>query len=223
MTKDKKGGALNAFRLPILLAVLATNSIVQTVFSADLSINDIINSKEALRIVAGNTYTYTFTSLRGASTTDPTTYTYWGFGNFPEDRVVLGSSSSDPLSISEDSWTVKMYVQQENHPIGYYSLFYSADNNVLNSNVSTWGSAIGGKFLSQGGYPVDRGGKVEITMNIGSADITFLSVGAIAAMNELYFLSKDYTFPIVPIPEPSSLSLLALGAVVVALRQRKKE
>jgi len=195
----------------------------QTVFSADLSINALISTKESLHIVAGNTYTYTFANLMSPSVTDPTTNTYVGYGNFPEDRVVLRSDSSDPLSISEDSWTVKMYVQAENLPIGYYQLFYSGDNNVLNSNISTWGSAKGGQFLVQGGYSVDRGGKVEIIMNVGSADITFLSVGSIAAMNDFYFHSKDYIFPVAPIPEPSSLSLLLIGVAGLASSRLLKQ
>jgi hypothetical protein len=191
-------------------------SLASSAFSGDFSINDIITQNSPLHLAEGNTYTYTFSSLRHPSATDPTTLSYWGFGNFPEDRVLLDSSILDSLSSTDDKWTIKMYVQAQNYPQGFYNLFYSADNSLLTSDKPSFGGAKWG--YSDGS---DLGGKVEIIMNLGSADITYLSVGSIAASNDPYFRSKNYVFPTSSIPEPSSLSLLVLGGVLVALKRRK--
>jgi len=189
------------------------------------------NILEPLYLKEGNTYVFKFYRLRDTYTGnaynpawDWTSFTRagangWGFSDC---FVKIESADvTDPLGDALDSWKIKMI---KNYSTGSnFIVFSSQENNIYNSfredpQYSDYSFAgRENNWISEAGYPVDASGSVEIEILSGGGFLTGLSWGLQSGTNVEYF--KNLT---IPIPEPSSFSLLlAGGAVLMAGRRRK--
>jgi len=86
----------------------------------------------------------------------------------------------------------------------------------------TWGSGANA-YSGQNGTRLndaDPSGNLTITMVAGNADISNITVwSSFGTARRLYTASYDLANPV---PEPSSLSLLALGGLLLAFKKRRR-
>jgi len=192
---------------------------LQTVQGATYDITTTLLSGNSLKLTGGNTYVFSFSSMKGLipsylSTSWPSSSSTSGFSIFSmTDKYgnpPIDSFSESPGN-SADLLSVKLNygqgsVEYKNYGTGSY----------------TWGSGANA-YSGQNGTRLndaDPSGNLTITMVAGNADISNITVwSSFGTARRLYTASYDLANPV---PEPSSLSLLALGGLLLACKKRRR-
>jgi len=182
---------------------------------------------EPLYLNEGNTYVFNFYRLRdtySGTAYNPsydwvTSKTSGGAYGFLDCFVKLESQGvTDSLVFGEDTWRVNMITKRDNSNDFKFS---SQDNKSYNSfnedpARTNWINAEN-NWIFQSGYQVDNQGAVEIEVLSGGGFLTGLSFGIF--QGDYGVFSKNI---LIPIPEPSALSLIAVSLGALALVRRRR-
>jgi len=154
---------------------------------------------------AGNTYSFSFSGVEAVTWTSVSLLPSQtaNFSSF----TLLSYSDVNALRSPEDAWTVKMYQGPSASEANLFAVLGNTET-YTTSNPWSW-SLING-------VTANPGGTIQINMDSGSAQISQVGV-SVAKDGTLY--QKVFSFAI---PEPSALSLFAIGLSGLAMLRRRR-
>ena len=206
---------MNIRLLIALLLVVA----LQTAQGATYDITTTLLSRNSLKLTGGNTYVFSFSSIKSLipsylSTSWPSSSSTSGFSIFSSTDIYgnppIESFAASPGN-SADLLSVKLNYGQGSQEYKNYG-----------TGSYVWGSGANA-YSGQNGTrlnDVDPSGNLTITMVGGNADISNITVwSSFGTARRLYTASYDLPNPV---PEPSSLSFLALGGLALAINRRRR-
>jgi len=197
----------------LILSALLLASAFQTMYGATVNITEKVLSGGSLKLTGGNTYVFSFSSfhdLTNQKESWPSSYTTSGFTIFSYTDV-YGNPPVDTLE--GDLLSIKLNYGSNSNEYRTYN-FGGGSYGVLTSL-----NALSGQNGSRL-YDADPAGNLTITMLAGNADISNITIWSSFGVERMKY-TASYNLAN-PVPEPSSLSLLALGGAVVALCRRKR-
>jgi hypothetical protein len=189
-------------------------------YGATVNITEKVLSGASLKLTSGNTYVFSFSSFHDLTNQKESwpssSYSTSGFsissstdvyGNPPVDMFTASDgNSADLLSIKLNYGANSQEYRTYNFGGGSYITLPSRD---------TLSGQNGSRL-----YDADPAGNLTITMLGGNADISNITIWSSFGYERMKY-TASYNLAN-PVPEPSSLSLFALGGVLVALGRRKR-
>jgi len=197
----------------LLLSALILASAFQTMYGATVNITEKVLSGGSLKLTSGNTYVFSFSSFHDLTNQKqnwPTSYSTSGFG-ISSSTDVYGNPPVDTLE--GDLLSIKLNYGANSQEYRTYD--FGGGSYITLPSRDTLSGQNGGRL-----YDADPAGNLTITMLAGNADISNITIWSSFGVERMkYTASYDLANPV---PEPSSLSLLALGGVLVAVSRRKR-
>ncbi len=194
----------------------------------------------ALMLAASTTYAVTITSITANSaitnynyTTHQLTMTGTSGGSITYDNTtnaILGGSFTLSVYLTDASVSPIAMANLDTSKAATFS-FYNGSTVYLAGTISAFNLIEafngGGMLAGQGAFNVDAGSTLlsafGSTGNI--VDITFFAPAALNNFNSMNFSSSPQTlsnFTVTSVPEPATMGLLSLGALILKRRNVKK-
>jgi hypothetical protein len=188
--------------LRFLVAVLFVGS-AEMVFAGSSLLSELIS--RPFEMSAGNTYSFSFSSIDSVAWTSTSSL----LSQTPNSSSFFIYSYDDvnALRAPDDAWNVRLYQGPSATSANLFAILGSTES-YKTSNPYSWSL--------MNGVSANPGGTIEITMDSGSAQISQVGV-SVAKDGTLY--QKVFAFAI---PEPSALSLFAIGLGGLAMMRRRR-